>query len=59
MLFNKELNNNKLIFNLVKLIRSTKTKSFKMMKIFLYIVILKRKRENYNINLEKSLIKML
>ena len=46
-------------FNLAKSIKSAKIKSFKMMKIFLHIVILKQKRENYNINLEKSSIKML
>ena len=74
MLFNKELNNNKLIsinlkftksfivtlqFNSVKLIRYAKTKLFKIMKIFLYVVILKRKQKDHDINLKKLLIKML
>ena len=74
MLFNKELNNNKLIsinlkfiksfivssqFDSIKLIKFAKIKFFKMMKIFLYIAILKQKRKDYNINLKKLLIKML
>ena len=74
MLFNKELNNIKLIsdnlkfteffivtlqLDLITLIKSAKTKLFKIIKIFLHILILKRKRKNYNFNFKKSLIKIL
>ena len=74
MLFNKGLNNNKLILvnlkftksfiitlqlNLIKSISFIKTKLLKIIKTFLHIVILKQKQKDYNINFKKSLIKML
>ena len=37
----------------------TKLKLFKIMKIFLHVAMLKRKRENYDNNFKKLIIKML
>ena len=74
MSFNKELNNNKLIsvnlkftesfivtsqLDSTKLTRSTKTKSLRIIKIFLHLAILKQKQKGYDINLEKLSIKTL
>ena len=74
MLFDKELNNNKLIlvnlkfiefftvtlqFNLIKSTKFKKTELFEMIKIFLHIVILKQKQKDHDINFKKSSIKIL